>query len=313
MRGVTVLDGGMGKELRRIGAPFRQPEWSSLALMEAPEMVVRAHSNFVEAGAEVITTNNYAVVPYHHDDRFFEARGAELTRLAGELARTAAAEAPSGHRVRVAGSMPPLFGSYEPDRFDPVAAAPMYRIIVEALEPSVDIWLGETLSSVAELHEIVDAIEEVDAARRPVWMGFTFPDQWKDGRTVALRSGEGVDAIAAAAVDRSLDAVLVNCTVPEQTGPALAAIAAGLSERGVTIGHGMALGAYANAFPETERDSYAANTVILERRDDLTPDRYADIVGGWIELGATLVGGCCDMYPEHIAALAGRFGDARRT
>ena len=53
MSEITVLDGGMGKELRRIGAPFRQPEWSSLALMEAPDFVARAHRNFVEAGADV--------------------------------------------------------------------------------------------------------------------------------------------------------------------------------------------------------------------------------------------------------------------
>lgn len=51
MGGITILDGGMGKELRCIGAPFRQPEWSSLALIEATDMVVQAHANFVDAGA----------------------------------------------------------------------------------------------------------------------------------------------------------------------------------------------------------------------------------------------------------------------
>ena len=38
-----VLDGGMGRELARRGAPFRQPEWSALALMEAPETVREVH------------------------------------------------------------------------------------------------------------------------------------------------------------------------------------------------------------------------------------------------------------------------------
>ena len=46
-----ILDGGMGRELARIGAPFRQPEWSALALIEGPDWVERAHRNFVEAGA----------------------------------------------------------------------------------------------------------------------------------------------------------------------------------------------------------------------------------------------------------------------
>ena len=55
---VRVLDGGMGRELQRIGAPFRQPEWSALALIEAPEYVLRAHQAFVAAGARIITTNS---------------------------------------------------------------------------------------------------------------------------------------------------------------------------------------------------------------------------------------------------------------
>ena len=87
----------MGKELRRIGAPFRQPEWSALALMEAPEMVALAHRNFIEAGAHVITTNNYAVVPYHLGDELFEARGRDLIGLAGRVAREVADESAS-HR-----------------------------------------------------------------------------------------------------------------------------------------------------------------------------------------------------------------------
>ena len=88
MSDITILDGGMGKLLRRIGAPFRQPEWSALALMEAPEMVAQAHRHFVEAGAQVITTNNYAVVPYHHSDAFVAERLDELTALAGRIFRT---------------------------------------------------------------------------------------------------------------------------------------------------------------------------------------------------------------------------------
>ena len=41
----TILDGGMGRELQRLGAPFRQPEWSALALMEGPEFFTFAPAN----------------------------------------------------------------------------------------------------------------------------------------------------------------------------------------------------------------------------------------------------------------------------
>lgn len=63
--GVTLLDGGMGRELARIGAPFRLPEWSALALIEAPDLVREAHAGFVAAGADVITANSYALTPHH--------------------------------------------------------------------------------------------------------------------------------------------------------------------------------------------------------------------------------------------------------
>ena len=68
---IQILDGGMGRELARMGAPFRQPEWSALALIEAPHFVRAAHDAFIAAGSQVITTNSYAVVPFHISDAVF--------------------------------------------------------------------------------------------------------------------------------------------------------------------------------------------------------------------------------------------------
>jgi S-methylmethionine-dependent homocysteine/selenocysteine methylase len=300
MSNVTILDGGMGKELRRIGAPFRQPEWSSLALMEAPEMVAQAHRNFIEAGARVIITNNYAVVPYHHTAEFFAERGAGLCELAGQLARSAADA--SDHEVLVAGSMPPLFGSYEPDQFDAERAAPVYLEVARALDPYVDLWIGETLSTIAEMRTIIHALDVIGSSK-PVWMSFALPDEWGDAG-IALRSGETVRDIAEAAAGGRVDALLFNCSLPEQTGPALTALSTALTDIGLDV----RTGGYANAFPTEREEAYAANEVIFERRQELTGEHYSEFVAGWIADGASIVGGCCDMYPEHIAALAERFG-----
>ena len=46
MANFTILDGGMGRELHRMGAPFKQPEWSALALMLAPDTVSQAHRRY---------------------------------------------------------------------------------------------------------------------------------------------------------------------------------------------------------------------------------------------------------------------------
>ena len=83
--GVTLLDGGMGRELKRIGAPFRQPEWSALALIEAPDFVAQAHRAFIDAGADVITTNSYALVPFHLGEDRFVAQGEKLADRGCEL------------------------------------------------------------------------------------------------------------------------------------------------------------------------------------------------------------------------------------
>ena len=90
MATVKILDGGMGRELKRMGAPFQQPEWSALALMQGPQFVRQAHDAFVQGGAQIITTNSYAVVPFHIGQERFDARGVALARLAGELARASA-------------------------------------------------------------------------------------------------------------------------------------------------------------------------------------------------------------------------------
>ena len=87
---MIILDGGLGRELQAMGAPFRQPEWSALALMEGAEYVRAAHDAFLQAGADIVTTNSYAIVPFHIGADVFKARASELLRLSGKLARAAA-------------------------------------------------------------------------------------------------------------------------------------------------------------------------------------------------------------------------------
>lgn len=291
---ITVIDGGMGRELLRIGAPFRQPEWSALALMEDPESVRRAHQNFVDAGAEIITVNSYAVVPYHIGDDRFAARGAELAALAAEIAREVADQATAP--VRVAGSVPPLFGSYEPQNFRPEEAPDLWRVLIEAQAPHVDLWIAETLSSIQEFTAVRAALKD---RPEPFWAAFTLDDDLPatadEQRWAQLRSGESIAEVASL-VDGGIEAVLFNCSQPERFEAAIAELATALA------GSNVAIGAYANTFADKE-EGYASNDVILADRQDLTPAVYAALVKRWIDAGATIVGGCCGIGPAHIHAL----------
>ena len=288
---LTLLDGGTGRELARCGAPFRQPEWSALALIEAPEYVTRVHKAYVAAGADVITTNSYAIVPFHIGDARFTAEGARLAALAGHLARAVAEGAPRA--VTVAGSLPPVCGSYRPDLIDLERARAVLTVLVESLAPHIDHWQAETLSALAE----ADLVASLTARTgKPLWLSFTLEDE-APGPVPCLRSGESVAEAAVTATRLGAAALLFNCSQPEVMRDAIKAARAALGADSP-----MRLGVYANAFPPMSAQA-EANAGLSEIRADLTPEGYAAFARAWSADGATIIGGCCGIGPEHIAAL----------
>ncbi len=297
---ITILDGGMGRELERSGAPFRQPEWSALALIEAPETVARVHEGYIKAGAQVITTNSYALVPFHIGEERFRADGARLADLAGQMARQAVSET-SG--VRVAGSLPPVFGSYQPELFRADVAAEYLAVLVGGLTPYVDLWLAETQSSLAEARVAATAVA---ATGKPLWLSFTLRDD-VDPETMPapeLRSGETVAEAALLAVSLGAEAMLFNCSRPEVMGAALAAARA--------VAPALPLGVYANAFDESQDEDGAANETVSTIRADLDPPHYCGWAKGWAAQGASIIGGCCGIGTEHIHHLAHHLDDQPR-
>ncbi len=292
-----ILDGGTGRELERIGAPFRQPEWSALALMEAPAFVRTVHDNYIAAGADVITTNSYAVVPFHIGDARFEADGAMLAARAGRLAREAA-DASVDRKILVAGSLPPVFGSYQPDRFDPERASRYLDVLVEGLAPSVDLWLAETLSSLAEARA---AHEATQATGKPLWLSFTLRDDIATSEMPEplLRSDETVRAAAELAASVGAEAMLFNCSMPEVMEAAISAARSAFDALDVDL----LVGVYANAFP-SQQDDEDANAIITAIRKDLDPAAYSNWAKRWAGSGATIIGGCCGIGVDHIHRLS---------
>lgn len=289
---IQILDGGMGRELSRNGAPFRQPEWSALALIEAPEYVRQAHDAYIHAGAQVISTNSYAVVPFHIGETRFQENGHSLARLAGSIAR-AAADA-SAHPVRVAGSLPPQLGSYRPDLFEPVESARILQVLIDALSDDVDLWLAETQSSIAEVRLVAELLKDDP---RPRWFSFTLDDALDAQGQARLRSGESIRDAVTAAAQLNAAAVLFNCSPPEVMSAALLEAAAHSA---------LPLGVYANAF-EPSDNKRGANVGISELRRDTQPPNYLRWAKEWVNQGAGIVGGCCGIGPEHIAALSAAF------
>lgn len=286
---VTLLDGGMGQELiRRAGEP-PTPLWATRVMLDHPGMVQAIHADYFAAGATIATANTYAI----HRDRFrkfgLEHRFAEFHALALAEAQAARAAHRSG---RIAGSLGPLVASYRPETLPPHdQAAALYAEVAGLLAPHCDLLIGETVASLAHARALIDGARRT-APDLPLWLSVTVED--RDG--TRLRSGEAVADLARFAPE--VDAILANCSAPEamdQAVPILAAL-------------GKPCGAYANGFQRITSDFLKDNATVdaLSSRPELTPERYADFALGWVEMGATIVGGCCETGPAHIETLARR-------
>jgi S-methylmethionine-dependent homocysteine/selenocysteine methylase len=288
-----ILDGGMGRELKRIGAPFQQPEWSAQALIESPHFISQVHQSFIEAGAEIITTNTYALVPFHIGEKRFNEQGADLIKLAARLAR----ECVKNHSgVLVAGCLPPVLGSYRPDLFSVEQAKPLLELLIKNQEAEVDIWLAETISSIAEA-AMIQARTVITG--KPTWISFTVKDEITT--EPALRSGESVYDAVSQIAGQNVAAILFNCSCVEVMETALINAKQALLDNGIE--EQVQLGVYANNFPPIG-ELHQANNGVSDIRDDVPPKKYSEFGSSWINAGASIIGGCCGVSPAHIKKLA---------
>ena len=157
--------------------------------------------------------------------------------------------------------------------------------------PVVDVWLGETLSTLDEAR-LVREITLGD--QKPLWLSYTLQDDAPG--PPQLRSGERVEVAAELVKALGAEAILFNCSQPEVMENAIRAARQTLGAAKIRIG------AYANAFAPMAKDA-EANDGLDEIRQDLTPSGYAQFARVWQDQGASIIGGCCGISPEHIAAL----------
>ncbi|MEZ2333647.1 homocysteine S-methyltransferase family protein [Mesorhizobium sp. RCC_202] len=291
MTSIILTDGGMGQELVRRSSSEPTPLWSARVLIDEPDLVRDLHAEFIRAGARVITINTYSATPERLAREGAEDLFKPLQKRGIELARQARDEAGD---VAIAGCLSPLFGSYAPAltiSFE--ETLDIYRRIVAEQAEGVDLFLCETMASTEEAHAAVTAASE---SGKPVWVSWTLADHGAP----RLRSGETVAEAASALDGLTVAARLLNCCRPE-------AITAALPE---LIGLGGPVGAYANGFTSVEALEHGGTVDVLHARHDLDPKAYADQAIGWVDGGAQIVGGCCEVGPAHIAALRDRLVQA---
>ena len=305
---ITLLDGGMGHQLKAMGVEISGRVGSmerflgvAMANAENPDIVRDAHLAFIDVGAEVITTNNYAVVPACLELRENYSAGdlselKELVAAAGKCAR-AACDARPERAVRVAGCLPPLHESYRADKVGSFEEnLKHYKVIAASIEPYADVFLCETMSTAEEAKAAALAAYEVSGGKKPVWVSWTL-----DEKEPKLRSGESLGKALEVLHDAGLldkvEAILFNCTSPEMVTKAVP-----LLQTHSLLPPTTAVGGYANGFVTAESGSG-------EYRD-LSPAEYHETFASkWITSAAgrhVIVGGCCGIFPRHIGLMSER-------
>ncbi|MDA9580812.1 homocysteine S-methyltransferase family protein [Luminiphilus sp.] len=285
---ITLLDGGMGQELiRRSSAAKPHPLWSLQVMMDEPELVANVHRDFCLAGARVICLNTYSVTRHRLQMGSALPDLPELLKHAGDLAR-AGIQASGLSGIDIVASLPPLTASYlQQSPLSPEQMKDEYKELMELQRYHVDGFLAETLSSIAEGQAVLLAAQEADTG---VHLAFTVQDE--DG--TRLRSGELLEDALRVCVPLKPLSIILNCSVPEAIDQGLPLLAVATKT----------FGAYANGFHSITALKPGGTVDVLSAREELTPAVYTEMALQWLDLGASILGGCCEVGPAHIEALA---------
>jgi homocysteine S-methyltransferase len=292
-----VLDGGLSTELERRGQDISGRLWSARLLNDAPEAVVEVHSDFLEAGADVITTASYQATPEGFARAGFDAAaGEKLLRRSVELARQAQDSTAGNRSSWIAGSVGPYgalladgseyTGDYGPD-VDVRRLREFHRPRLEILaEAGVDVLAVETIPSRLETAAL---LMELAALNHPAWLSLTVTT----GADGVVRTRRGEPAAEAYALAADVDVIIgvgVNCTEPAGLATAIE-VAAKSSGKPVIAYPNSGEGWDAAARTWTGRSSAASGF-------------SGSAVEGWLSSGARMIGGCCRVGPDVIADVA---------
>ena len=284
--GPLVLDGGLSTELEARGHDVSSALWSARLLRDDPAAIVAAHAAFAAAGAQVATTASYQAT-----FEGFAAAGmdADEARAADRVVGRAG---PGGARDGwVAGSVGP-YGAMLADGSEYTGAyvagsasrdlRAFHRPRMELLaEAGADVLACETVPAAAEAEAL---LAEADALGVPVWLSLTTVLDG-DGVVRTRRGERAADVFAMAAGVDAVIAVGVNCTDPAG-GRAGGRAAARRRQAGRRL-------------PE-QRRGVGRRRPALDRHPGISPDAVPALG----RAGARLVGGCCRVRPQHIAAIA---------
>ena len=289
---IRILDGGMGQELLARGMKPNSTLWSANAILDKNyhQLVLDTHIDFIKAGAEIIVTTTFATRQKRLKENNLLHKFEYLNQKAGEIAQAAKQKFPNTY---IAGGIPPQNLTYEADDRGETEITENFNSQAKALNPYVDFFYFDVLSSIKEVKCGIEAIKEF---KKPYLVGLHV----SEGTT--LPNGEKIKDVKKI-IDENTLGVLLSCVSPENFEKNLKEL------KSLNIPFGFKL----NGFVTTKiRESYKSVFLgkksnpneILGKRQDLTPIKNQEIAKKFKNAGATILGGCCETSPSHIKAIA---------
>ena len=289
-----ILDGGMGQELLARGMKPNGTLWSANALLkdEYHQLLLDTHLDFIKSGAEIIVTTTFTTRRLRLRDNKIEDKFEYLNTKAGEIAKKAKEKNP---HILIAGGLPPQYLTYEADTRSDSEIKENFYEQAKLLNPFIDFFYFDVLSSVREFRLAIEAIENFN---KPYLIGAHISDG------VKLPSGEKVSQIITEIDHKKLLGLMLSCVSPENYELNLNEI------KNLGIPFGFKLNGFITTCPKSGyTNSYNKSksgnpNEFLGQRKDLTPKKMALFVKKFKDAGATILGGCCETRPAHIEEMA---------
>jgi len=291
-----ILDGGMGQELLNRGLKPRGTLWSAEALLkeEYHQLVINTHLDFIHSGAEVIVTNTFTArkgrLIQNNCLEYFE----RINRKAVELALRA--RDLSKKNILIAGGLPNQKQTYSANLGDDLKEIES-RFHEQAffLKDDIDFFYLDVMGSGAECKI---ALESIDKFNLPVLVGVHVKDNGK------LPSGENLAKIVHDFQNKKWLGILTACVSPT----AYELVKDEL--KNLNLPYGFKLNAF-DKIPDnyvvTSADSWGRDgnpKNILGINQDLNEEKFYNLVKNYMNEGATILGGCCEIKPSHIKAIS---------
>ncbi len=289
---VLLLDGGIGTELQKRGVPMTTQSWCGPVPVEHLPTLEAIHRDYIAAGADIITANTYSTSRLLLD---LDGIGEEFDRINRSAVRAAMTARDTGGRkgILVAGSLshrgPIARGTASPDPAGAAApekmAAALRELACLLRDEGCDLILLEMMYDPLRIPLVLDAAVESDL---PIWVGFS-ARRADDGRVLSFDPASETPFEEIVSVLRSYEVAVAGVmhTPSDLVSDALDIL------KGAFDGPLL-------AYP----DSGYFRSPHWQFEDVISPEELCSFAETWIAQGVQVVGGCCGLGPEHIAALA---------